>query len=87
MGTMKKGPRRDLKLIRNRKLIEKFYELHDLKRKRLDDVLVELETEHFFIDRKRIYAIIFYDKTNFKYYDELVAKTKQKKQNQLNLFE
>lgn len=62
---------------RNRRLVHKFYELYDVKRNRIDDVLKELEEEHFFLEQDYIYSLIFYDKSNYEYYNQLLSKSKQ----------
>lgn len=62
----------DLKKKRDRLLVEKFYQLYDVKRKRMDDVLKELSEDHFFLDANYIYNRIFYCKENHDYYNELL---------------
>lgn len=62
---------------RNRRLVEKFYELYDVKRNRIDDVLHILEYDYFFLDKDYIYALIFYNKSNYEYYNQLLNKSKQ----------
>lgn len=62
----------ELKKTRDKKLVEKFHELYDLKRKRMDDVLKELSEVYFFLDEKYIYSRIFYCKDNCDYYNELL---------------
>ncbi|MGQ1889120.1 hypothetical protein ACT29H_01630 [Thermophagus sp. OGC60D27] len=62
---------------RNRRLVHKFYELYGVKRNRIDDVLKELEEEYFFLDQDYIYSLIFYDKINYEYYNQLLSKSKQ----------
>ena len=66
----------DLKRKRDRRLVKKFFELYDLKRKRMDDVLKELSEEEFFLDPDYIYSRIFYDKANREYYNELLRQMK-----------
>ena len=61
--------------LRNKALVRKFHELFDKKRKRMDDVLIELERDWFFIDRKTIYALIFYNEKNNDYYQSLLKNT------------
>lgn len=62
---------------RNELIVRKFYELYDIKRMRMDDVLIELEEKHFFLDRNYIYSIIFYNKRcNDLYSDMLQNKMK-----------
>lgn len=65
-----------LKQKRDRRLVEMFYELYDLKRKRMDDVLKELSENHFFLDADYIYSRIFYCKENHEYYNELLNSNK-----------
>ncbi len=55
-------------------MIEKFHELYDLKRNRMDDVLVELSKKHFFLDAQYIYSRIFYCKENTEYYNKLLSR-------------
>ena len=61
-----------LKQKRDRRLVKMFYELYDVKRKRMDDVLKELSENHFYLDTDYIYSIIFYCKENHDYYNELL---------------
>lgn len=65
---------KELKNKRDRMLVKKFYELHDIKRIRIDDVLKELSESHFFLTTDYIYNRIFYCKENNNYYQELLAK-------------
>lgn len=65
-----------LKQIRDQRLVEKFHELYNLKRIRIDDVLKELSEKHFYLDEDYIYARIFYCKNNTDYYNELLTKKK-----------
>jgi hypothetical protein len=64
----------ELKKARDKKIVEKFHELFDIKRMRMDDVLEELSEKHFFLDTKYIYSQIFYNKENYKYYNELTSE-------------
>lgn len=64
----------DLKRKRDRRLVKMFYELYDVKRKRMDDVLRELSEDHFYLDTDYIYSRIFYDKDNKSYYEELLSR-------------
>ncbi len=59
-------------------MVEKFHELYDVKRKRIDDVLHEMEWNHFFLDKDYIYSRIFYCKENCDYYNELLNANKCK---------
>jgi len=59
---------------RNRLIVYKFYELHDIKRTRIDDVLIALEEEYFFLDQAYIYSLIFYNKTYNDMYSKLVKE-------------
>lgn len=63
----------DLKRKRDRRLVKKFYELYDVKRRRMDDVLKELSEEHFYLDVDYIYSRIFYNKENKTYYEQLLS--------------
>lgn len=66
----------ELKHKRDRLLVKKFYELYDVKRKRMDDVLKELSEDYFFLDTDYIYSRIFYCKENHDYYNELLNSNK-----------
>jgi hypothetical protein len=66
----------ELKKARDKKIVEKFHELFDIKRMRMDDVLAELSEKYFFLDTKYIYSQIFYNKENYNYYNELTSKKK-----------
>lgn len=57
---------------RDRAIVDKFYQLYDVQRKRLDDVLLELSEKHFYLDKNYIYARIFYNAKNNEYYTSLV---------------
>lgn len=59
---------------RDRKMVELFHQLYDVKRKRMDDVLDDLSENYFFLDPKYIYSRIFYNKDNSDYYYELNKK-------------
>ena len=67
---------RDKTLIqkRDKAIVDKFHELYDVKRKRIDDVLKELSENFFYLDSNYIYARIFYNKDNNEYYNSLVEK-------------
>jgi hypothetical protein len=67
-----------LKQNRDRAIVQKFYELYDVKRRRMDDVLTDLSQNYFFLDPNYIYSRIFYDRENNQYYNELLAKKKEK---------
>ena len=69
----------ELKRTRDKRIVEKFHELYDIKRNRMDDVLKELSEIHFFLDPTYIYSRIFYCKENYEYYNELLNKRNQKK--------
>lgn len=71
--------RKDLTAKRDKAIVEKFYELYDKKRMRMDDVLDKLENEFFFLDSTYIYSRIFYNRDNSKYYDTLLAKAQHQK--------
>lgn len=67
---------RKKELIKNRDkaIVEKFHELYDVKRMRMDDVLKVLSERYFYLDPDYIYARIFYCKDNSAYYDRLLEK-------------
>jgi len=67
---------RNLELIkkRDRRMVEMFHQLYDVKRKRMDDVLTELSEDHFYLDKQYIYNKIFYDKENLDYYNEMMKE-------------
>lgn len=62
---------------RDRAIVDKFHELHDIKRLRIDDVLQKLSEECFYLDSKYIYSRIFYNKENNDYYNSLFEKVKK----------
>jgi hypothetical protein len=62
----------DLKRKRDKRLVRKFYELYDVKRMRMDDVLEKLSDDLFYLDPDYIYTLIFYNKENKRYYDDLL---------------
>ncbi len=64
--------KRDLIKKRDKRMVQKFFELYDVKRRRMDDVLTELSEEHFFLDTSYIYSRIFYCEENSAYYNELL---------------
>lgn len=64
----------DLTEKRDRKMVEMFYQLYDIKRMRLDDVLRDLSEKMFFLDQDYIYKRIFYISSNQEYYDSLKSK-------------
>jgi len=66
--------RKELIQVRDRAIVNKFHELHDVKRIRMDDVLKELSEKHFYIDSDYIYKRIFYIKENNDYYNSLNTK-------------
>lgn len=67
---------RDKELIkrRDKAIVDKFHELYNVKRRRIDDVLKELSENYFYLDSNYIYARIFYDKQNNEYYNSLVER-------------
>ncbi len=69
--------RNDLMAKRDKAIVDKFYELYDKQRKRMDDVLDELSNKHFFLDANYIYSRIFYNKDNNAYYESLLTKNNQ----------
>jgi len=64
----------DLIKKRDRAIVNRFHDLYDVKRKRMDDVLLELSENHFYLDKNYIYARIFYNKENYEYYNSLIEK-------------
>lgn len=56
---------------RDRRMVEMFYQLYDVKRVRLDDVLDRLSTRVFFLSSDYIYKRIFYVPDNMRYYERL----------------
>lgn len=61
----------DLTKIRDRKMVEAFYLLYDKKRIRLDDALLRMSRNIFFLDQNYIYKRIFYISENLAYYEQL----------------
>lgn len=59
-------------------MVEKFHELYDIKRNRIDDVLIELSEDWFFLDKDYIYSRIFYCKENCAYYNQLLSSATKK---------
>jgi len=66
--------RADLLKKRDLKLVETFYQLYDVKRLRIDDVLKELSNK-FFITENTVFRIIFRNKENQAYYDMIKTKS------------
>jgi len=66
--------RADLLKKRDLKLVETFYQLYDVKRLRIDDVLKELSNK-FFITENTVFRIIFRNKDNQAYYDMIKNKS------------
>lgn len=64
--------RKNLINERDKRLVEKFHELHDVKRIRMDDVLEMLGEQVFFLDPQYVYKLIFYNEQNRNYYYRLV---------------
>lgn len=69
----------ELTKIRDRRLVEQFYQLYDVKRIRLDDVLRRLSEQVFFLSTDYIYKRIFYHPENLAYYDQLKHSERKKK--------
>lgn len=55
---IRKGRSEELLRIRNLKLIERYYQLTEIERRRFDDTLLILEREEFFISQQRILMIL-----------------------------
>jgi len=62
----------ELKKKRDKRIVETFYKLYDVQRLRMDDVLETLSQDIFFLSVDYIYNIIFYNKDNKDYYEQLV---------------
>jgi len=63
---------------RDKAIVDKFHDLYDVKRKRLDDVLKDLSENYFYLDKNYIYSRIFYHKENNTYYNSLVERSSTK---------
>ncbi len=72
--------RKELIKKRDKAIVEKFHELYDVKRMRMDDVLKVLSEKYFYLDSNYIYARIFYCKDNNAYYDRLLEKSTRQPQ-------
>ena len=69
--------------IRDRKMVETFYHLYDKKRIRLEDVLLRMSHDLFFLDQN--YKRIFYISENLSYYEQLKeGKKPDSKKNDTN---
>ncbi len=68
----------ELKKKRDKRMVEKFHQLYDIERKRIDDVLLDLSENYFFLDKDYIYSRIFYCKENCAYYNELLESNTTK---------
>lgn len=68
----------ELTKIRDRRMVETFYQLYDVRRIRLDDVLRQLSEKVFFLSTYYIYKRIFYNSENLAYYDALKHGGKKK---------
>ncbi len=68
----------ELKKKRDKRMVEKFHQLYDIERKRIDDVLLDLSENYFFLDKDYIYSRIFYCKENSAYYNELLEASSSK---------
>lgn len=68
----------ELTKIRDRRMVETFYQLYDVRRIRLDDVLRQLSEKVFFLSTDYIYKRIFYHSENLAYYDALKHGGKKK---------
>jgi len=83
-----KGRNKNLILLRNEKLLLRFYQLSEVDRKRLDDVLNDLSTKEFFISQTRVWRII---KQNLpllsKIKEQCLNASLNSDKSQLNLFD
>lgn len=57
-ATCMKIKKQTLLKARNEKLIKRYYYLHDIERKRLDDVLAILSNDEFYLDTAYILRLI-----------------------------
>ena len=71
----------ELTKIRDRKMVEMFYHLYDVKRIRLDDVLSQLSEKVFFLSTDYIYKRIFYNSENYAYYEAIKRRKNDKSKN------
>jgi hypothetical protein len=55
---VRKGRSTDLIHLRNIKIVKVFYKLSEIDRRRLDDVLLIMETQEFFLCQRTIWDII-----------------------------
>lgn len=62
---------------RDKKMVEMFYHMYDVKRVRLEDVLSHMSRKVFYLDTTYIYKRIFYISTNLAYY-ELLKNSKKR---------
>lgn len=65
--------RKDLTPLRDKRIVEVYHQLSDIERMKSEDVLMIMEQKMFFIDAAYIYKLIFYNKKNRAYYDELLS--------------
>ena len=68
----------ELTKTRDRKMVEMFHNLYDVKRIRLDDVLRQLSERVFFLSTDYIYKRIFYNVDNLAYYEQLKKRAGKK---------
>ena len=57
-GVKKKGRSSELIHMRNIRLLKRYYELSEVKRMRIDDILQCLSVKEFFLSKTTIWAII-----------------------------
>lgn len=69
---------KELLLNRDIAIVHKFYELYDVKRMRMDDVLDVMSKQYFFLNTNYIYSLIFYNKKNNDLYSSLVESKSKK---------
>lgn len=72
--TTKKGRSKELVQIRDCKLIKRYFDLMEVKRLRLDDVLQILSRDEFFISERTVWLII---KKNIDKIDILINEQKR----------
>lgn len=70
--------KRELLAMRDRRIVEEFYNLYEVKRLRLDDVLNRLSVEMFFLSPNYIYKRVFSVESNRIYYEQLIRNNQSK---------
>ena len=60
-------------MLRDRKMIEVYHQLVNIECYNSDAALKIMERQVFFLESSTMYNIIFYNKENMKYFDELTS--------------